>query len=394
LQKVDKDIPKKNTIVLVSNTSWSLYNFRLGLIRKFKSLGYEVVVVAPKDNFTSKLVAEGITYKPIYLDNYGTNPINELRLVRQLSRIYKDVNADLIFHYTIKPNIYGSLASALSKKPSIIITTGLGHLFEFSNILVRWITIFMYRIAAWLSKEVWFLNDNDRDVFVYKKIVSKKKAKVLHSEGIDTEWFAPKARKNHKGQIRFLFAGRLIWDKGVREYVEAARIIKQKYKGIKFEILGFIDQSNPNSVPYEYIEKWQREKIINFLGETTDIRYYLQKANCLIFPSFYREGVSRVLMEAAAMGTPIVTTNNVGCKDIVIDGKNGYLVDVKDINALVAAIEKFIELPNEDKDIMGNLGRKMVTDKFSENIILDQYITTVQKYTGAKPENKILENKH
>lgn len=371
------------TIVLVSNTSWSLYNFRLGLIRRLKELGYEVVAVAPKDNFSSKLVAEGITYKSIQLDNYGTNPINELKLIRQLSRIYREVDADLIFHYTIKPNIYGSIASFFSKKPSIIITTGLGHLFEFSNILVQWITIFMYRIAAYLSKEVWFLNDSDRDVFVYKRIVSRKKARVMHSEGIDTEWFKPRSAKKHSGPIRFLFAGRLIWDKGVQEYVEAAKIIKQKYRRVKFEILGFTDQTNPNSVPYELIDKWQKDKIVNYLGETTDVRYYLQKANCLVFPSFYREGVSRILMEAGAMATPIITTDNVGCKDIVDHDKNGYLVEPKNINDLVAAIELFIELSDTDKNIMGDLGRKMVTERFAEGIVLKKYEDTVVRYTGG-----------
>lgn len=384
---------KEKTIVLVSNTSWSLYNFRLGLIRRLKAMGYSVVVVAPKDNFTSKLVSEGITYRSIQLDNYGTNPLNELRLIRQLRRIYKEVEADLIFHYTIKPNIYGSIASWLSKKPSIIITTGLGHLFEFSNIIVKWITIFLYRIAASLSKEVWFLNDSDRDVFVYKRIVSRKKARVLHSEGIDTHWFSPRNSKNHNGAIRFLFAGRLIWDKGVREYVEAAKIIKQEYKGVKFEVLGFIDQSNPNSVPYELLEEWQKNKIVNFLGETTDVRSYLQRANCLVFPSFYREGVSRILMEAGAMATPIITTDNVGCKDIVQDGKNGYLVETKNVDQLVQAIERFINLSNEDKDLMGNLGRKMVTDKFSEKLILDQYERTILKHIGPTADDKKVSKK-
>ena len=376
------------TIVLVSNTSWSLYNFRLGLIRRLKALGYSVVVVAPKDNFTSKLVSEGITYRSIQLDNYGTNPLNELRLIRQLRSIYKEVEADLIFHYTIKPNIYGSIASWLSKKPSIIVTTGLGHLFEFSNVLVKWITIWLYRIAAMLSKEVWFLNDSDRDVFVYKRIVSKRKAKMLYSEGIDTEWFKPRSSKNHKGQIRFLFAGRLIWDKGVKEYVEAARIIKQKYRNVKFELLGFIDETNPNSVPYDYIAKCQQEKVIKFLGETTDVRYNLQKADCLIFPSFYREGVSRILMEAASMATPIITTDNVGCKDIVQHEKNGYLVPIKDVQTLAATIERFIGLEHDDKELMGQLGRKLMQEKFDESIILKQYEDTVFKYTAAPEATK------
>jgi len=346
-------VQKKKSIALVGNTSWSMYNFRLGLIRGLQQEGYEVTVIAPKDNFTSKLVAEGINYHEISISNYGTNPITELKLIRRFYKTYKKIRPDMIFHYTIKPNIYGSIAAAFCKIPSIIVTTGLGQMFQFKNFFVRWITLTFYRIATFLAKEVWFLNDNDKDVFVFKRIVRKSKARVLKSEGIDTNWFKP--RKQKKFYIdRFLFAGRLIWDKGVREFVEAAKIVKKNYPQVRFELLGFIDQSNPNSVPYDTINEWQKKRIITYLGETSDIRPYMEKASCLVFPSFYREGVSRVLMEAASMETPIITTDNVGCKEIVDHNKNGFVVDINNVNELAQAIESFIELEDNDKLVMGN----------------------------------------
>jgi len=349
------------------------------------------VVIAPRDNFTTKLVAEGISFREIPMSNYGTSPLQALKTIFRLRRIYKSVQPDFVFHYTIKPNIFGTFAAYTSKIPSVIITTGLGHLFDFKNIFIRLMTVTLYRIAALLSKEVWFLNDNDLDVFVYKRIVAKKKTRLLRSEGIDTDWFSPRKEKRQLSSPRFLFAGRLIWDKGVGEYVEAARIIKKRYPKVKFELLGFIDQENPNGVPYEQIDAWQKEKIINYLGETTDVRSYLERTTCLIFPSFYREGVSRILMEAASMETPIITTDNVGCRDIVEHGKNGYLCEPKNVDSLVDAIESFLRLDEQDRMVMGKLGRKKMMNEFSEDKVIRKYIDTLTEYIGLpSPSNSTI----
>ena len=371
-------------IILVANTSWSLYNFRLGLIRSLQAEGYKVSVIAPKDQFTSKLVSEGIEYHQISISNYGINPFSELFLIYNFYKLYRKIEPDLIFHYTIKPNIYGTIAASLCRKRSIMITTGLGHLFQFKSFIIRWITLLLYRIASILTNQVWFLNENDKDVFVYKRIVPIRKAKLLNSEGIDLSWFRPRKEKRFFGD-RFLFAGRLLWDKGVKEYVEAAKVIKSKYPKAKFELLGFIDQSNPRSVPYKFIEKWQKQGVIKYLGETDDIRPFIQKATCLVFPSFYREGISRVLMEAAAMETPIITTNNVGCRDIVDHGRNGYLVSVQNVKELVSAIETFIKLDHKDKKIMGKLGRLKMARQFDKKLIVSQYISFI-KSMGINPE--------
>lgn len=373
---------QKKKIVLVSNTSWSLYNFRLGLIRALNKKGYEVVVVAPRDSLTSKLIAEGISYKELHIKNYSINPFEDIKILLQLSRIYKNLKPDLIFHYTIKPNIYGSIAAYLRKIPSISVTTGLGQLFEFKNFILRWITLFLYRLAASMSKELWFLNENDRDVFVYKRIVRARKAKVIKGEGINTVYFTPRKSKSYTGLQRFLFAGRLIWDKGIQEYVEAAKRVRSRHPNTRFEIIGFIDQSNPKAVPYEQMSTWQKDRHIRYLGETTDIRPYIDKATCLIFPSYYREGISRILMEAASMETPIITTDNVGCRDLVDDGVNGFLVEPKNVDDLVEKIEKFIDLDPEDKYVMGKLGRKKMIKNFEEDLIIQQYFTSIENLLG------------
>jgi glycosyltransferase involved in cell wall biosynthesis len=379
---ININMPQQKTIALVANTSWSIYNFRLGLIRHFKSLGYRIVVIAPKDSFTSKLIKEEIDYREINILNYGTNIWQELTLINTLIKLYSEIRPNLIFHYNIKPNIYGSIAAAYCRIPSIIITTGLGHLFEFKNILVRNITVGLYRIAAGLCKEIWFLNSNDQDVFIYKRIARKNKIKLLNGEGIDTEWFNPQSTKKEDGTTKFLFAGRLLKDKGIREYFEAAKYFTSNNYPCVFKVLGFIDQSNPNSIPYEEIIKMQDLKIIKYEGETTDVRPFLSEADCLVFPSYYREGISRILMEASAMETPIITSDNVGCREIVDHNITGYLCEPKDTNSLISMIHNFLKLDTQDRIVMGKLGRKKMQRLFDEKLILKEYQKTVEKYIG------------
>jgi glycosyltransferase involved in cell wall biosynthesis len=379
---------QKKVIALVANTSWSIYNFRLGLIRHLKNQGIEIVVIAPKDAFTAKLVAEGIEFYEIEISNYGTNPVVELGLIRNLVRLYKEINPQLIFHYTIKPNIYGTLAAKYCGIPSVIITTGLGHLFEFKNRIVSTITLFLYRISCTFSKKTLFLNSNDLDVFVYKKVVKKSKAILLRGEGIDLDWFSLKKVQKHPRKTIFLFAGRLLIDKGVNEYVEAAQKIRAQYKDVEFQILGFVDQSNPNSIAYQQIIEWQHKKIISYLGETSDVRPYLANCDCLVFPSYYREGVSRILMEASAMECPIITTDNVGCREVVDDGINGFLVIPKDVSSLVEAIGKFLNLCIEDRQLMGKLGRSKMNREFDQEIVFRQYDEIISSLLEIKQGKK------
>lgn len=384
---------EKKTIALVSNTSWSIYNFRLGLIRHLKKCGFKVVVIAPKDAFTAKLIEEGISFSQINISNYGTNPLQELKTMRNLYRAYSRIKPDLIFHFTIKPNIYGGIAAAISRIPSILVTTGMGSLFAFKNILVRWITLILYRFAALLSKEVWFLNESDEKIFIDKKIVSPSKSRILPSEGINTDWFKVRKPKNYNDPITLMFAGRLLYDKGVQQFIDAARIIKKKYPFVQFQLLGFVDQSNPNSVPYQKIEEWQKAKIIKYLGETTDVRPFLDQATCLVFPSFYREGVSRILMEAAAMETPIITTDNVGCREVVDHNKNGFIIPTKNVQSLVEAIEEFISMEPQDRMVMGKLGRKKVLKEFDEKIILKEYEKTIGRVLNIETPSVITTKK-
>jgi len=370
---------KKLTIALVANTTWSIYNFRLNLIRFLKDNGFNILVIAPKDNFSANLISEGVSYQHINLDNYGINPISEIMSIRQLYKIYTKNDIDFIIHYTIKPNIYGSLAAKFAGISSIAVTTGLGHLLSFSNVFTRFISLSMYKLASQFSKEVWFLNKTDRDDFLRFKIVKSKKTFILPGEGVDTDYFKPVSIKENGKSMRFLFAGRIIWDKGFKQFIDAAQIIKKKYPLCQFDVVGFVDPNNPNAVPYDYILKQQQNKIIKFHGETNDIRSFLNRAHCLVFPSLYREGISRILMEAASMETPIITTDNVGCKELVDHNQTGFIVRKNNPEDLVNAMVNFINMDYNDRLKMGKLARQKIIEEFDSKKTNSIYLKKIDQ---------------
>lgn len=360
-------------IAFVSNTSWSVYNFRIDIIRYLQAQGHEVYVIAPKDTYSNKLIAEGVHFLPIRLNNYGINPLHDIRYSWALFSNYRQFRFDRIYHYTIKPNIYGSIAASLAKiKQSVIVVTGLGRMFLFKSVISNLLSKYLYRLACNRADKVWFLNNHDRSVFITKKICPENKTHVLPSEGINTQKFRPVPKKENQ-LIRFLFAGRLIRPKGIYQYIEAASIIRKCYPNTRFEILGFIDQSNPESIHYEEILNWQSAGIIRYLGSTEDVRPYIQRADCLVFPSFYQEGLSRILLEAASMATPIITTDQVGCRDVIQENTTGFLCEPNNIDDLIKQLEKFLSLDYEDKIAMGLNARKFVKEQYDIELIKPYY---------------------
>ena len=375
--------PSKKRIALVANTAWSLYNFRLGLIKALKDNGYEVLLIAPRDRFAARLVAEGFSFFHFPMENYGTNPLIEASMVPRLYRIYRELKPDFIFHYTIKLNIYGSLAAKLLGIPSVAVTTGLGHFLSYKNPVVRWITRWMYRLAVWCSKEIWFLNEEDRDIFINRRIAPRIKTYLLPSEGIDTQYFLLNGFQQPQDEIiRFLFAGRLLKDKGVVDFVDAARILKKKYEHLEFQILGFIDPNNPNSITYAELEAWQQQGLVKYLGEAEDVRPYLGACDCLVFPSIYREGISRILLEAASMSRPIITTDHVGCRDVVQHGVNGWLCESKDVEDLAEKMQSFMETDSERLQKMGRASRDTILKQFDEKKVVAHYLKCLERYVG------------
>lgn len=378
----------KKKVALVANTSWAIYNFRLGLIRKLKTEGYQVLIIAPEDEYVNCLINEGCSYEPIFLDKYGTHPLKELKSLRAFIKIYRRHNIDFIFHYTIKPNIYGSLAAAYLKIPSIAVVTGLGQLFTNPSWKTK-VAEVLYKIAFYKVNQVWFLNESDASIFSQLKIVTDAKIKYLPSEGIDTKHFQQYAYGLlSNGSFKFLLAARIIAEKGIRIYMEAARLLKNKGIKVEFQLLGFIEPDNPQGISKQEIEGWEGEGLIRYLGSTDDIRLYLQKIDCLVLPTYYREGVPRILMEGASMQIPLIATDNVGCRLVVEDGVNGFLCLKKDAKSLALCMEKMMALSFEERAHFGLLGRRRVYTLFHERVVIKKYLRALKSYfTGPQEES-------
>ncbi|GJB03941.1 glycosyltransferase family 4 protein [Aeromonas caviae] len=366
-------------IVLVANTSWSVFNFRYGLLNHLLRLGYDLTVIAPHDEFSDKMQEMGCRIIDLPMDAKGINPIEDCKIINILYRYYYNNRPDFIIHYTIKPNIYGSLAAKLAGIPSMAITTGLGYTFANGNIVAK-VARLLYKFAFQYPKEVWFLNEDDRQTFLKHRLIADNKAVLLHGEGVDLGYFIPQQKSQSDHTIRFLLIARMLWDKGVGEFVAAARIIKKQYPQATFQLLGACGVANPNAIERAQVALWEKEGVITYLGTTTDVRPMIADADCVVLPSFYSEGIPRTLMEAAAMERPIITTDNVGCRDVVIHGKTGLLCQVKDVNSLAVACEKFIQMSQNDRNGMGRAGRLLMADKFDEKMVIEQYMKALKKY--------------
>lgn len=360
-------------IAFVGNTSFSLYKFRLGVMKNFISKGYEVFAIAPFDEYSNLFENEDIKYIPIVIQTKNTNISADLKIVNNLSKIYKSNHIDFVFHYTIKPIIYGSFATRLKNIPSIAVTTGLGYTFQ-SQGFFNWFIIKLYRVALLKVKEVWFLNNHDKNTFINAGIIRADKTFVLPSEGIDTQYYAPQDKTTKNKKFIFLLLTRLIKGKGVEEYIKAAYKLKKKGLEIECQLLGKVEtEKSAISVPLNEIMKWHNKGVVNYLGEFIDIRKYIANCDCIVLPTYYMEGVPRCLMEGMSMERPIITTDNVGSSELIVDKVNGYMCKPKNVNSLANKMELMINTKIEDRIEMGRKGRQKILDYFDENKIIQIY---------------------
>ncbi len=367
---------------IVSNSTWYTYNFRLGLLKRLQEEGCKVVVIAPKDHYSTRLIAEGFYFQHLDLEIYSKNPFSEIKVILQLKELYQKMNFDLVIHYTAKPNVYGSIAAWSLDIPSIAITTGLGALRAEKGHLSKWILRKLYRIVGALASEVWFLNQEDQAYFLSRKMVIPKKAKILNSEGVNVQWYyrQQKLPSTQSDTVRFLFAGRIVKSKGAELFYQAASKLKAKGIRAKFEMVGFIVPEHPDGISFETVQQWQASGAISYLGEAEDIRPYIEQTDCVVLPSYFGEGVPRILLEAASMATPIITTNFVGCKEVVVHQSNGLLCKAKDVDSLEMQMEYFCGLPVNERQQMGLEGRKRIIKKFDEQLVIEEYLKAIKTY--------------
>jgi len=368
-------------ISLVCNTAWAIYTYRHGLIRMLVGKGVEVTVIAPRDRTFDLLTQMGCRCIDLPVASKGTSPREDLRTLWALYRHYRSIRPHVVIHYTIKPNIYGTIAARLAGVDSVAVTTGLGYVFIQQSRAAQ-VAKKLYRFAFRFPREVWFLNRDDKAAFVDQNLlVHPERARLLHGEGVDLEQFAftPLAEKTH---FDFILIGRLLWDKGVGEYVEAARRLRSRYPQARFRLLGPVGVDNPSAITRAEVEAWEREGIIEYLGEAHDVRPFIADADCVVLPS-YREGVPRTLMEASAMGRPIVTTDVPGCREVVADGVNGLLCEVKSAESLAAKLAQMLDMNGDERRAMGKRGREKVTSEFDERMVVERYKELLQTLTGV-----------
>ena len=365
-------------ILISLNTAWNLLNFRAGLIDGLIRSGYEVVAVAPKDEYVVKLELLGCRFVHLEMDNQGTHPIRDLLLLWRYFQLLKTEKPDLCLFYTVKPNVYGSLASAICGIPFINNVSGLGAVFIQGGWLKRFVSA-LYRLAFRNSNRVFFQNRDDLGLFLENKLVKVAMTDVLPGSGINLHRFTPSHDADSKSlniPFRFLLIARMLKDKGVVEFVNAAQLLKESGVKAEFCLLGFLDVQNPAAISSEQMKEWTDQGFVKYLGVSDDVREHIASADCIVLPS-YREGTPRTLLEAAAMGKPIITTNVVGCKEVVEHGVNGFLCEVKNAQDLALKMQDMLVLSESQRKLMGQNGRLRMENEFDENIVIQKYLQAI-----------------
>lgn len=363
-------------IAVVSNTAWYLFNFRFNLLHELKAAGHHVIAVAPTDEYAERLVAAGIDFEAVNISGRGTNPVSELRSLYELRQIFRRRRVSLVLSYTPKGNLYSALNCAVLGVPFIPNVSGLGWAF-INRTMVTFVVHGLYRLTFRRAHHVFFQNNDDMALFTRHGWIDPRKAERIPGSGVDLKRFAPVPLRDaaHDSPC-FLMVARLLWDKGVGEYVEAARKVRAVSPKARFKLLGFLAPGNPSAIPQQQLDAWLREGAITYEGATSDVRPHLQEADCVVLPS-YREGLPRVLLEAAAMARAVITTDAPGCRDAVVDGETGYACKVRDAEDLSRKMFQFIGLTIEDRHEMGKRGRKFVEEYFDERIVLKRYLEVI-----------------
>lgn len=355
----------KKTVLIIASDPWTLLRFRMEFMEGMIQSGHRVHAAATRTEkfleIQKALAKKGITLHSVFLKNTGLNPFHDMMTLLDMGRIILKLRPEVVFSYTLKPVLYGSLVARILRIRSIFsMITGLGYVFTEHHPIIRWIVSLFYRISLKFNQRVFFQNVDDQDLFLSEKLVQKSKCILTHGSGVDLTYynFSPiSPTKNPE----FLFVGRLLKKKGILEYIEAARILKVKYPKTSYNVLGDI-HPNPSSLSQEEIIALSQKNLVHYLGRVDDVRSALRSCTVFVLPS-YREGTPRAVLEAMAIGRPIITTDVPGCRETVKNGKNGYLVPARDAKALAEAMEKFILDPDLAPK-MGTFSRKLAQEKY------------------------------
>lgn len=357
-------------VLFLVNHDLTIYNFRLEIIERLLSDGYEVAISSPYGDKIDKLVQLGCSYYPIEIERHGMNPIKELKLLHDYQKQMEEIRPDYVCGFTIKPNIYGALAAGQKNIPFIANITGLGVAVESPGLRQR-ILVGMYKLSFRKVQRVFLQNEANRQFFIDHKIAVSKHA-MLPGSGVNLQRFAYKPYPSD-GVIKFAFLCRIMKEKGIDEYLEMAKQIKLKFPHTEFHICGFCETD------YEGIlAKYHADGTVIYHGMIRDVARFLDDIHCVVHPTFYPEGISNVLLEAAATGRPIITTDRAGCREVVDDGINGYMIPQRDTKKLIEAVDRFLCLSNQEREAMGRAAREKVERQFDRRIVVDRYIKELE----------------
>lgn len=359
-------------ILILANKDITLLYFRKELIEKLVAEKNDVTVCFPKSDKVNEFINMGCKFIDIKMDRRGTNPVKDMGIIFNYLKILKETKPDIVLTFTIKPNLYGGFACRIKKIPYIANITGLGTALQNEGLLQK-LTIFLYHIAFKKIKCCFMQNEDNMKFFEKHKIADGKR-KLLPGSGVNLEKYKLLEYPKESDDLEFLFIGRIMKEKGIDLYIEIAKYIKSKYKNTKFHVIGYCEQD------YEGIlEDLQKEGIIIYHGKQDDMIPFYKLSCCTIHPTYYPEGMSNVLLESAASGRPVITTDKPGCREIVDEGVTGFIVKPQDMEFLKIAVEKFINMPYEEKVNMGLAGRRKVEKEFDRNIVVNKYINEIKE---------------
>lgn len=364
-------LDKKKKVLFLVNHDVVIYNFRLELVERFISEGYDVAISSPYGERIEDLKILGCDYYEINMDRHGMNPISEMKILMIYRKLISKVEPDVILGYTIKPNIYGAIAAAEKGIPFIANITGLGTAVENSGMSQKIITI-LYKIAFRKVQKIFFQNAENKQFFAEHKIAVGKYG-MLPGSGVNLERFNVKEYPSDT-IIRFAFISRIMQEKGIDQYLDTAKVIKEKYPNTEFHVCGFCEK--------EYVGKlneYNKEGIVIYHGMIRDVASFLSDIHCVIHPTYYPEGLSNVLLESCASGRPIITTDHTGCKEVVEDGINGFMVSQKDSEKLIDAVERFLHMDNAGRRTMGLNARKKVEREYDRQLVVNAYLEELEK---------------
>jgi glycosyltransferase involved in cell wall biosynthesis len=383
----------KKTVVLSINTSWNLLHFRSNLIIRLQRDGFQVVALSPIDAHVEALQALGVRHIAIDIDSMGLSPARDVMLALRYWRILRRLRPIMFLGWTIKPNVYGSLAAHALGIPVINNISGLGTAFIKVGLVTR-IVRQLYRTALARSATVFFQNRHDRDLFVAQRLVRESRTALLPGSGIDLAQFVPEQfvpeqflhdpaseAPNKAATPVFLMVARLLRDKGVVEFADAARIVRETRPDVRFELLGFLDVQNRTAIDRDTVEGWEREGVLQYLGEADDVRPYLARATAVVLPS-YREGMPRSLLEAAAMGRPLIATDVPGCTEIARAGENAFLCAPRDARSLADAMLALLDLTADARAAMGRRSREIAEREFDVLVVEARYLDAIARATA------------